>query len=390
MTPELPTPDDLRELLQRFRQQQAGRWAENQAAEDQAIEVLLGESPAMVQLRAQLEVAASSRANTLIKGPSGWELQELARAIHYRAHPDGQAPLVRLEGGVVRSDDLRRAFSPSATGSVQRGTLLIDSIDQLPPAQQAELLAGLNHPAWQGQLVATLDKRSKETANEKLASPISDELRAATATLTLQMPPLASRPEDLPLLAQGYVEQIQRKSGSVEATFSVGGFTNDALDHLVLYDWPGELEELRRVVSDAYQHCKGATIDSDDLPAVVHHALRHAELAQVPLSPISLDDYLAKVESTLLLRALELTEGNKTEAARLLSVSRPRLYRRLVHLGLEEAPESTPPDQSTQSTAETKSTEKTKSTEVPQPSSGREEIEFMPIDPTEDDPTEEK
>jgi len=319
----------------------------------------------MVRLRAQVAAAVTSRANVLLSGPSGWELLEIAKTIHHRAHPEGDAPLVRVDGALALPDNYRRALSPDATGSALGGTLLIEAIDQMPPSHQAELLARLAQPAWQGQLLATQTFSSRDTLGN-----LSDELLALTATLSIAMPPLVDRPEDIPLLAHGMLEELNAKFDE-----QVAGFTDDALDHLVLYDWPGELAELREVVTQAHGRCRGSLIAADDLPKILHHALQQSELASLPPEPIQLDAYLLEVEGLLLGRALELARGNKAEAARLLGVSRPRLYRKLEQLGLLEPTKLKEPEP--EPVADRRQPPSEKTPLPPRP----DEIEFLPVEP---------
>lgn len=358
----LPTPDELQRALDDFRRRQVDHYA---ARPNAPLEVLLGESPAMGCLRAQVHAAAQCRANVLVNGPSGWELREVAHTIHYRAHPQGDAPLVRLDAAAARPDEVRRALSKSPAGSAVGGTLLIESIDRLPAAQQAELLTGLASPEWQGQVIATC-----VAPNRASPAAISDELQAAVSTIVIRVPPLADRLEDLPLLATWYLQECNR-----HADTEIRGFTDDALDRLVLYDWPGELAELRSVVQAAERRCEGPLITARDLPRIVHVAVDHAQRMESPPEPIQLDKYLAEVETLLIQRALALADGNKAEAARLLGMSRPRLYRRLVQLGLAEPPRK--PD------AEPPSAE----VEHEEPAA-RDEIEFLPLDNESQDESE--
>ena len=114
----------------------------------------------------------------------------------------------------------------------------------------------------------------------------------------------------------------------------VGSLRADALDQLALYTWPGELDELREVIAAAHAACESHEITPADLPAVVHHASQAASQRRTSPERIVLDELLAKIEREAIERALAQANGNKTEAAELLGMTRPRLYRRLVQLGL--------------------------------------------------------
>jgi DNA-binding NtrC family response regulator len=108
----------------------------------------------------------------------------------------------------------------------------------------------------------------------------------------------------------------------------------ESLDQLALYGWPGELDELRDVIAAAHAACNSHEITPTDLPVVVHHASQAASQRRMPIVSIVLDELLAKIEREAIERALAQANGNKTEAAALLGMTRPRLYRRLIQLGL--------------------------------------------------------
>jgi DNA-binding NtrC family response regulator len=108
----------------------------------------------------------------------------------------------------------------------------------------------------------------------------------------------------------------------------------DALDQLALYRWPGELEELRSVISAAHAAATTHEITPADLPPIVHHAARAAAAPRRAHEKIVLDELLESIEREVIARALAQAGGNKSAAAELLGMTRPRLYRRLVQLGI--------------------------------------------------------
>ena len=147
--------------------------------------------------------------------------------------------------------------------------------------------------------------------------------------MTIQVPRLRERLEDLPILAHCFLEAANRASGK-----QVGSVRSDALDLLALYTWPGELDELRETIAAAHRACGAHEITPANLPAVVHHASKSAARVRRQFERIVLDELLASIEKEAIIRALAQTGGNKSEAAELLGMTRPRLYRRLVQLGL--------------------------------------------------------
>jgi DNA-binding NtrC family response regulator len=151
----------------------------------------------------------------------------------------------------------------------------------------------------------------------------------AVSTIAIYVPRLSERLEDLPILAQVFLEASNRNNGK-----QIGSVRSEAIDLLALYSWPGELDELREVIAAAHRSCNTHEITPADLPAVIHHASRSAARARRQPERIVLDELLANIEKEAIVRALAQAGGNKTEAAALLGMTRPRLYRRLVQLGL--------------------------------------------------------
>ncbi len=118
------------------------------------------------------------------------------------------------------------------------------------------------------------------------------------------------------------------------------GFSPEALDRLVQYDWPGEVDELAAIVRESCAAAEGVEVTSDNLPKRLRLAAEAARFPRKPVEPIELEKLLAHIETELIQRALQQAKGNKSQAAKLLGLNRPRLYRRMVQLGLESAESS--------------------------------------------------
>lgn len=344
------------QALALFRQQQARQHAAV------GIRTLVGASPAIVRARAQVVAAIASRANTLVTGGESSSLAEVALAIHHGIHAGGKGGLYRLRAGDALPSEVARAASSLARDD-QGGTLLIESIDHLTADTQANLLSIVGTPTWRGQIIATRASADIETVG------MSDELVAVVSTLVVDLPRLADRPEDIPLLVDHCLAELSDDT-ETEATPTISA---PALDALMVYPWPGELPELTEVLERAAARAGRRPIEPRDLPRTIHHAVDQAALATDRPEPINLDDYLAQVESALALRALELADGNKAEAARLLGISRPRLYRKLEQMGLvEPAPTSAPP--------QPKQPKEPEAPVAPAPATSDEGIEFLPVE----------
>jgi hypothetical protein len=158
---------------------------------------------------------------------------------------------------------------------------------------------------------------------------IDNALLSAISTITIDLPPLANRLEDLPMLAQYFLEGCNHGSSK-----QVGSFRPDAFDLLALYNWPGELDQLREAIAVAHRTTVSHEISMADLPRIVHHASGAAKRGRRDPERIVLDELLATIEKEAIVRALAQSGGNKSQAATLLGMTRPRLYRRLVQLGM--------------------------------------------------------
>lgn len=330
---------------------------------------MLGDSPAMVQLRAQVDAAAASGASVLIHGVDTPSLGEVAQAIHYRRHREGESPLWSIDAAAALPSELQRLFD-AVLCSEQPSTLLIESANRLQAEQQLQLLTAIGETQWNAQLIATHPNSARSI---ELEIGLSDELAAALSTLSITLPPLAERPEDIPTLVAWNIAELDRESEGLVSTIA-----DDALDVMMIYPWPGEQDELAEVVSKAHVRARGRTISLGHLPKRLGHAVDKAALALDKPIPIALDDYLNRVEAALVERALELAAGNKAEAARLLGVSRPRLYRKLEQMGVVQsspASKRPAPDRDSKPTAESR---EPASADPATPS--EEGIEFLPVD----------
>ncbi|MEX2170696.1 MAG: sigma 54-interacting transcriptional regulator [Pirellulales bacterium] len=324
--------DSLHRQLRQLRRDQAKRYS---------VASLVGESSAMRQIRAQVAAAARSRAHVLISGRRGSGRSHIAKAIHYASSARDSTPLVTLDCQLLNDEQLRRGLDSLRRGeSSMVPTLLLLEIGQLDAIFQ-NLLAKLLRPREREcQVLATSECDSQEPG------PIDGELRALISTMTIEPPPLATRAEDLPLLVQYFLEEA-----NVDSTRQVGSVSQEVIERLALYHWPGEIAELREVIHGAHANCSGHELQVANLPMVVHHAAQAAQFAELPTEVIELDEFLRGIERELVLRAMEQSQGNKALAARMLGMTRPRLYRRLVQLGLpsggdeaENQPEQEPTD----------------------------------------------
>ncbi|MBU4271485.1 MAG: PAS domain-containing protein [Planctomycetes bacterium] len=315
----------LHEHIRRFRNETAARYRADR---------LIGSGPAMRLARRQVELAAGGRSSVLLVGPPGSGRRRLAAAIHFgRKKGDlEKGTLATLDCSLLGAD-LLEALSSVAAKATARGleaapeTLLLHRADELPADVQVQLADFLSNRLSSWRLAATaaeplgeLSKRGKFHA----------DLAAMLSTIAIELPPLVQRREDIPLLAQMFIEE-RNAAGPRQ----IGGFSQAALDRLDAYHWPGNLDELAEVVAESHRRAAGREIGPGDLPERLRLAAQAAAQPRRVEETIVLDEFLGRVERELIRRALARSKGNKARAARLLGVTRPRLYRRMVQLGLE-------------------------------------------------------
>lgn len=317
-------PAELHAQLQRLLAARRGRFG---------FDRLVGDSPQLERVRSQSQLAATSMAATLIVGPAGSGRRRLAYSIH-EARPEAArgllvplaCPLLTSELLVAGVQALKRG---RLTGGTERAaTLLLEDVDSLP-AELQPTLAGLLRPGdQQVRIVSTACLALVDLVD---LGQFSRELAIGLSTITIELPPLAERPEDIPLVAQRLLEEINAVGSK-----QLSGFSAETLDWLAGYDWPGDLAELSAMVAEAHARAEGSLVQVRDLPDRLRLAADASRYARVPDETIVLEKFLGQIERELIERALARARGNKAKAARLLGMTRPRLYRRLVQLGLEE------------------------------------------------------
>lgn len=309
---------ELHQLLLSLRRRQAGRYRWDR---------VIGSSPTMQRIRRLARLAVESSASVLIIGEEGTGKEHLASAIHYGQSADPPGALVPIDCRVLDPELIsstivafRNRFQRE--DSPRRHTLLLQGAESLPDSLLSRIveLHTANLPRL--RIIATSTLTPPRWTNHPT-------LPVLLGTILIELPPLRERPDDLPLLAQMLLEEQNENARHQRA-----GFSSGALDTLAAYSWPGNIEELERVVAEA--HGKGTTplVGSPELPERLRHVFDAA--AQVPPEEpsIQLEEFLQQVERELIRRALDRASDNKSKAAELLGISRPRLYRRMEFFGL--------------------------------------------------------
>ena len=298
---------------------------------------VVGKSASMARVRSQIKMAAGCAETILIVGPKGIGREHVARTIH-AMHGTNTSAFVPISCSALPAEALRSALRSqlrrSSNGPARNPKLyaLLD-VEQLPIEIQAELAAWLESDAAATRVIAT----STELPTDWIAAnKINSDLALRLSTLVIELPPLSQRPEDIPIIAQMLLEDLNGQGGK-----QLRGFYPEAMDRLVHYDWPRQIDALAGIVREAFAAAEGVEITIADLPKRLHQAAEASRFVRKPPQRIDLEQYLAEIEIELIGRALRVAKQNKSEAARLLGLNRPKLYRRMIQLGLANEDEST-------------------------------------------------
>lgn len=297
------------------------------------VEPILGPSPHARRLRKQVEAAAELASDVVLVGPVGSGRKTLAGTIHYGGAPQAAGPFIPLPCADVDADVMEstiQALAGAHEAGRGRPSLLLEDVDRLSPDAQRALWRLTRRDDFPFRLLCTAESRPAELA---AAGQFREDLAAHLSTFVIDVPPLARRRDDIPHLAQAVLE---RRNTNAPRQFT--GFEPETLDVLVEYPWPGNFDELRWAIDRACQRAPGPLIAAESLPRKIRWARDDAVQPPADREAICLPDFLAQVECELIERALRLAKGNKSQAARLLGLNRPKLYRRLIQLGLEDEP----------------------------------------------------
>jgi DNA-binding NtrC family response regulator len=314
---------------------------ENRLLQGTASARMIAESSAMRPVLDLIERVGPSEANVLVTGEHGTGKELVARILH-AGSPRATRAMVTvnvggLSEGVFESEVFghdRGAFTGARAERVGRfeladgGTLFLDEIANVPPAQQAKLLRVLQT----GEFERVGSSRTRRVS-VRLISATNADLRAEVAagrfredllfrinTVEIRLPPLRDRREDIPLIAAACLERHAQRYGKPAA-----GFTAEAMRALLAHPWPGNVRELDHAVERAVLLARADEVGVAELALAPGPADGPA-----PLEQLTLDE----VERELIRRALRRHDGNVSEAAKALGLSRSALYRRLERHGL--------------------------------------------------------
>ncbi|HET7293820.1 MAG TPA: sigma 54-interacting transcriptional regulator [Vicinamibacteria bacterium] len=310
-----------------------------------------GVSAAMAALYAQMRPLVDADLPVLIVGETGVGKEHVARALH-ASSPRRGGPFVAVNCAAIPADLLEAEMfgiaKGVATGVTERsgklaqadkGTLFLDEIGEMPPALQPKLLRALQekqvHPV--GGPPAAVDVRTLSATNSDLEAKLEKgvfrrDLYFRVAGFVLRVPPLRERAEDIPDLVEAFLVRFARESGRRPL-----GVTARAMAALREYTWPGNVRELEHEMRRLVHLCPdGQAIESTMLSSALLSPPAHDAAPDLDGASLYLEGHLQRLEDRLIREALRRSGGNRSQAAKLLGVSRNGLALKMERLGITD------------------------------------------------------
>jgi len=304
-------------------------------------ENIIAKSPKMQQVIEVIKVVAKSNATVLITGESGTGKELVARAIHSQSHRKDK-PFIAVSCAALPESLLESELFGHEKGAftgahvqrrgkfeiANRGTLFLDEIGEMSANIQVHLLRVLEEKEFTrvgGNELIKVDVRVISATNKDMRKAVAsgqfrEDLYYRLNVVTIELPPLRERKEDVHLLAQHFLKKF-----AVENQKEITVFSPEASDFLLKYDWPGNVRELENAIERAVILAKNSYIDAADMP---QENLQLAQSAPVGKS-------LEEVEKEHILDILKESGGNYSKAARILGISRITLYNKAKAYGLD-------------------------------------------------------
>jgi len=313
---------------------------------------IVGKSPKMLDLFKAIGTLAGGESTVLITGESGTGKELVARALH-EASPRGERRFLSINCGAFPETLLeselfgymRGAFTGATANrqglfeAANGGTIFLDEIGEMTPAMQVKLLRVLQERKLRplgGTAEVSIDVRVIAATNRDLKDAIArglfrEDLYYRITVITLRVPALRERPEDIGLLAFHFLRLCAEKTGK-----RIYGITPEALRRLETYHWPGNVRELENAIERAVALETTEMIGPERIGDLVHlDALPGPPTFTVPDDSFDLEAFMAQVERIAICQALEKSGGNQTAAADYLRLTKPSLRHKIQTLGID-------------------------------------------------------
>jgi DNA-binding NtrC family response regulator len=307
---------------------------------------IIGNSKQMHEIFDQLRLVAPKKTNVLICGETGTGKDLIAHAIHNNS-PRKDKPFIPINCAAISGDLLqselfgheRGAFTgavrqrPGAFEMADGGTLLLDEVSEMSPEIQAKFLRVIeNQPFMRlgGTTPVNVDVRIISATNRDLAEEVAarrfrEDLYYRLRVVTIKVPPLRERRDDIPLLVNAFLHEFDKENGR-----NVGQIDREAMDRLINYNWPGNIRELKNLIESMVVMSTSGRIGVDDLPGNI----RGVGNSQSP-TPVEAGISMEEIEKEAIKKTLDYTNGNKTQAAEILKIGLRTLHRKIEKYGIE-------------------------------------------------------
>lgn len=304
-------------------------------------EGMVGHSAALRKLMDMLAIVAPSEATVLITGESGVGKELVAKAIHANSHRRN-GPYIAINCAAINDTLLESELFGHEKGAftgaekqrdgrfaaANKGTIFLDEIGDMPLQMQVKLLRVIQEREIQrvgGDRPLKIDVRIVAATNKDLQKEVESgrfrlDLYYRLNVVSLTLPPLRDRIEDIPLLAMHFLKKFAEKNDK-----KAKGFTPKAMDRLLKYDWPGNIRELENVVERSVVLMMGEYVSIQEFPP----ALSKGENERPAMGNDFANMTLEEIEHNAIINALEITGGNKSEAARRLGITRKTLHSKI-------------------------------------------------------------
>ena len=305
---------------------------------------ILTRNPKMRQIIDQARRIADSSATVLLLGESGTGKELFAQALHEASHRK-KGPFVAINCGAIPHDLIeselfgyeegafsgaRKRGKPGKFELACDGTLFLDEVGELPIESQAKLLRVLEERRIDrlgGTVPMDVDFRLVVATNRDLAAGVDagkfrSDLLYRINEFPIEIPPLRSRPEDIPLLAKYFLSEV-----CLRERLPMQHLSEEAVRALMMHSWPGNVRELRSLMRQMAWKAQGLTVEPRHLPAIFHNGPK-------TFMSGTLDEQLAVAERSAIETALQAANGNRALAARTLGIHRTALYKKMNRLGI--------------------------------------------------------
>jgi len=342
--------DDVRDTVNRAARQalssRQNRVLRGQLDKQFSFEGIIGASNAMARILKIVRQVADSKITVLIVGDSGTGKDLIAHAIH-RNSPRKNKPLLisncaAYAEGVLESElfgHVKGAYTGAASDrrgvfeEADGGTLFLDEVGDMPQSMQAKVLRAIEN----GEIVRVgsnkpirVDVRLVAATNQDLRQKVNDgtfreDLYYRLNQVTLRVPPLRSRREDIPLLIDHFIKQANIEHGK-----DVAGIDPEAVRRLTNYHWEGNVRQLQNTISAMVVLAESPMLDVSDIPDPIRGSTDLVPVGHPGVAGRTLEE----IERVAIAETLKLTQGNRERAAKVLGIGARTLYRKLKEYGL--------------------------------------------------------